>query len=94
MKLYFKGLELEVTYTPGEPGAKDKFGVKTSPDIPLEIDIDDVKLTGKSILIEFLHDKYYQDLCDQANGINYCEKQEIDAEKWRLKELEMGFKKC
>ena len=92
MKLYFKGLELEATYTPGEQGTKDKYGIKISPNISAELDIDDVKIIGKSILIEFLHDKHYQDLCDQANGIVYCEKKEADAEKWRAKELEMGVR--
>jgi len=93
MKLYFKGLEIEATYTPGEQGAKDKYGIKISPNISAELDIDDVKIIGKSILIEFLHDKHYQDLLDQANGIVYCEKKEAEAEKWKAKEVEMGVRK-
>ena len=90
MKLFYQGIEIEADYTRRVEGARSRGGIKTEPDTPAEIDISSVKLASQKLFINYLYEKCYDDLLDQANGIAYCEREEAAAEALRQHKLMKG----
>lgn len=80
MKLILNGLEIQATFTPAIKGKQDGLGRLMEPDLPADIEINDVKIQSEEGLKEHLYENYFHEMIFQAMGVVDNWKQESEYE--------------
>lgn len=68
MRLFFKGMEVTVSYTPATKGNRNQWGQLTEPDTPADIEITDVEFLNKKLIINMVYENFYHELLDKSTG--------------------------